>query len=182
MSKNIKKSILKAGVLAAVGVLALPLATYAVSNEVEVDATVGASISISAVTSSGATPVDGTPSLATVAITTATNADSYTLSFQDGDTNTSLVGPTESIPSLTSAGTITGTSSVWGYYVGTSAPVIAGTNFNPIPSSASAPVSVTTNGAKGSSTQSVWFGVNVASNLGDGVYKDTLVFTAVANF
>jgi hypothetical protein len=185
MQKNIKKSIIGVSVLAAASIIALPLATYAVSNEVEVDATIGASITISSITSSGATPAVSAPSLATVSVTTSTNAgNGYTLSFRDGDANTSLVSEdgAGSIPSIAAASKLNTAATAWGYYAGSAAPVFDTDNFNPIPT-ASTEVSGTL-GAAGTETKSVWFGVSVASNTSpaSGVYKDVLVFTSVAKF
>ena len=119
---------------------------------------------------------------------TTNNPTGYTLTMADKDTNTSLVNDDydgqdflHAIDSITSSITVDGTGSnftvnKWGY-----AKDSATTTFLPIPASTAAEEIKVTDGPAENSTTTVTFGTKVNSEVVNGAYEDTVVFSLTAN-
>lgn len=125
MSK-ITKTIAALGVVAGLGVAALPLASYAADDSLDTAITVTASLgdaisiessasSINKMTLTAGGPVVASNQLDITVVTNATNG--YTVSIEDGDENTALVG-TGSNRETINAGDPDQNKSAWGYKFG----------------------------------------------------------------
>ncbi|MBR2600852.1 hypothetical protein IKE07_01815 [Candidatus Saccharibacteria bacterium] len=230
MSKKSTKIIAAAGVVAGLGVAALPALTFAesVAGQVQVKAIVDSAIAMTitgnddASTSgpvnvyapSGATEInsygtDGGQAAGTaydpLALQTSgsktnilpnqaktddanfkstikiwTNANGYTITLKDGDTDTSLVSGTNSIPAVgtVSDNAIEAGSAAWGYKVGSTA-----STWLAVPASTASAASIKADGSAGADgeTTEVYYAVSTAANQATGTYTDTIVYTATTN-
>ncbi len=187
MSK-MTKAIAALGVVAGLGVAALPLSSYADGNAtVDVTAVVPSGISISAVNANGAQEVDfGTVALdgkvATrdITVTATGNVAGYKIAMNavGGDTALTQINDADPNLPLANAATIsttdlTGTTSGWAYRTDTNGA------WNQIPEEATA-ISEAGAAEAGSIVLPVQFGIKVVSGQEPGTYKGGVVFTAVA--
>lgn len=175
MSK-IAKSMAVLGVVAGLGVAALPLGTYAAtqSEPVTIKAVVDSSIQIS--TSSKevviSTIVPGTSKIYqnSVDVTVETSKPKYNLNIKDSDNTTDLVSESGGkIPAI--APVADGSANGWGFMGGdvTSWTAVT-TKEQPIRTNAA---------IEATDTTTVDFGVS-AKDLADGTYEGAVVFTATA--
>lgn len=190
MSK-IAKSMAVLGVVAGLGVAALPLSTYAqTSGPVTIQAEVNSSIAVTAAdelidlgTISSSTPVHEKSTKVTV----STTEEAYTLNIQDSDAYTAMVlldedgkpvsaavtaGKDFEIPA--SANVVKGTAA-WGYKVADKAYAAVTTKPVKIADATTSPLE------SGSAATEVTFGVTANANLDNGIYQGGVVFTATAN-
>ncbi len=196
MSK-IAKSMAILGVVAGLGVAALPLSSYAAegsvrSGDVTVRVTVDSSLAVASSESdinlgtiNSGTPVrEGTTNV-TVSGSSQLN---WQLSIEDKDANNALTltdadgailsGAADGTQKISAGAPAKGTSN-WGFMGGTV------TSFEAVPVAGAGTVFATgTFGADasaenlGTDTTTVTFGVSAGPGLEDGVYKDTVVFIA----
>lgn len=197
MSK-MTKVIAALGVVAGLGVAAMPLSSYAAQTataNVDVYATVDSALSI---TAEDATVDLGTIGLSTmktsapVKVSVATTANAYKLEIQglNGDDQMHTVDENGFVVTadmaaasdgkLTvatiDAGDLTGTTSSWGYQLE------GETAFKAIPKTLEEIVgtddTTVAEGAAASGSHNVIFGVKIGSTQADGRYKGSVVFTA----
>lgn len=191
MSK-MTKTIVALGVVAGLGVAALPLSSYAATQDVNVSANVLGSIAVS-------TSVDGeggatgtlelgnvTPGSAIVTkaltVTVSTNSTAgYDLTLQDKGADASLINtadPDQKIP--TGSNVIKG-QTAWAVRGGDLA-----TTWTAVPTNAEDPIGIKNHAAgtapaDGTESTTVTFGVSVAEGAVDeGEYTSTVVFTAIS--
>ena len=117
-------------------------------------------------------------------LVTTDNATGYKLDFSNTDDDTAMThtspATTASIPSIT---TTTDESSFpvnsWGY----SLDAIAGAQtFSPIPTKSNPTTLKTTTAPTTNDQTDITFAIKADTNMPSGTYKDTVVFTAVANY
>ena len=198
------KAILGFGIVAALGVAALPLASYAtsVSGDVELSVEVGSAIAMDIISSGdngvsgftggnvdeyGLTAVAGPSSASAVLkpsatntsmnskITVYTNATSYDLSVAPKTQSvTALISENGSIPAIAEAegaALVAGTAA-WGYNTD------GGNTFYGLTNGGT---TIADDIAVSGSTTTVTYGVATAADQAQGIYKNTLVYTATAN-
>lgn len=200
VNKNIRIKI--AFTLAGLAALLSPVYVGAVSSSTNtiINATVNSVITISTATpiAISLTPsfVGGVVSSASDTVTVSTNnALGYTLTLADADTNTNLVNGANNIAAHagTQASPTTLANNTWGYRIvsvggfgagayaaetnnGSSTSTWAG-----VPSSASPDTIKTTSSTASGDTTTVWYGVKVNTSIPNGVYTDTVTYTATTN-
>ncbi len=181
---NITKTIAALGVVAGLGVAALPLSSYAAqSNDVTVRANVESNIAVSAADTlvdlgniiSGGPIAEGKT---TVTVTTNANKG-YTLKIADADNETAMTNLSGGLDKIPAGAPAVG-NTAWGVkggaidtYTGvTTDGLTLATVANP-----------TTGGADAinSGKTEVTFGVSAGTGLASGTYEDVVVFTAEAN-
>jgi len=178
------------GVVAGLGVAALPLSSYAAFDTAQITAEVGGAISIevtgnkaSVTPPSGVTIADNEVYLAPVnggaiaegaaTVKVSGNAASgYTLSIKDSDSQTALVSADNHV---IAAGVPDQGSSAWGYKSGTA------TGYTAITATDVTIKTTDTAIAEGGDSTDVTFGVSVSADQEAGTYKGGVIFTAVAN-
>lgn len=181
MSK-ITKAIAALGVVAGLGVAALPLSSYAAQTTVPVKATIDASLSIS--TSAEEVSVEnviagGEIEYSDLTVTVATNvggtADDYDLTIKDSDSITALVNGANSIPGVAP----TKGSSGWGYAV---ADPIQGTTVGAYTAVTLTDTSIADAAelTGGSAATVLRFGVSAEQNQAAGTYVGGVILTATA--
>lgn len=194
-----KKIVRFAGALAAFAVVVSPLAASAATDTTSVEATVNSVVSVASATtvSVGVFPTaSGSMSSVSDGVSVSTNSTTgYTLTFSNGDTTTSLASGANTIAAH--AGT-QGTPTVlatntWGYRVDGvggfgAGPTSTETNvadsaytWAGVPSSSVPNTLKTTAATASSDVTTVWFGVEADSAVADGVYTDTITYTATVN-
>lgn len=187
--------------LAVVAVLASPVVASAAttSQSTTINATVASTISMStsATVAVALTPTaGGVVSSASDAVSVSTNnGTGYALSLSDGDTNTSLVngGNTITAHAGTYAAPTALAANTWGYRVvnvggfGASA-YSAETNatgststWAGVPSSASPQSLKSTSSTATNDVTNVWYGVKANTSITNGLYSDTVTYTATTN-
>ena len=183
MSK-ITKTIAALGVVAGLGVAALPLASYAATDSLETPITVTASLvdaisiessadSINTMSLTAGGPVVSSNQLDITVITNATNG--YNVTIEDGDENIALVG-TGSNDETIAAGNPSQGTSAWGYKFGEALEEID--SFTAITTE---PVQVATKDAKTNDTGDVYklgFGASAAASLTPDTYTGSVTLTA----
>lgn len=130
---------------------------------------------------------------------TVTTGDSngYTLTLNDGDTDTNLVNGSSTIgaSSGTQASPVTRSMNTWGYRIDglggfgagpTSAESSVSSStytFAGVPASNATPdtLKVTSSAASSGDTTTIWFGAAVNSSKVSGAYTDSITYTATAN-
>lgn len=187
MSK-MSKAVAALGVVAGLGVAALPLSSYAAFDTAQVTAQVGGAISVS-VEGNKATATDlpqdytvadnevflnvindGAIAQANATVTVSTsNQAGYTLSIKDSDNQTALVSGSDVI----SAGTPAKGVSAWGYSLD------GGTNWKTI-SATETPIENPAELTEGKAANTVTFGVSASADQAEGLYKGGVIFTATA--
>lgn len=190
-----------AGALSVLAVLVSPMVAAAAttSQNTTINATIGSTISM---TTSATVPIALTPTSGgvvssgsdTVSVST-NNSTGYALTLADGDTNTSLVNGANTIAAHTGtfASPTALAANTWGYRVvgaggfgataysaetnnGSSTSTWAG-----VPSSASPQQLKSTSSTASGDTTAVWYGVKVDTTKPNGVYTDTVTYTATTN-
>ena len=185
---NIVKTIAALGVVAGLGVAALPLSSYAVeTGPVTVRAEIDNSISVTSASNEvnlGTLIVNGPVSEGSVDVTVATNdSKGYTLTVKDADSVTDMVN-SASATSKIPAGVPAQGKSFWGVKGGTQGaytPVTAA-GVELAKTTASTGTTTTEDGTlvNGEITK-VTFGVSAGTGLEAGTYEDDVVFTATVN-
>lgn len=176
MSK-VTKTIAALGVVAGLGVAALPLASYAATTQnIAVEATIGETLSVGAPTvatvelapTNGAAAVEGSSS---VKVNT-NHLTGFTLNIKDSDSETGLTGTSGTI----AAGTVLdGTESAWAYKGGDTAEYTAITTSDVLLKKTTAPT------AAAGETVEITFGVAADADQAAGEYTGGVTVTAVAN-
>jgi hypothetical protein len=180
----------------------VPLATYGASTTA--NTTINASIaSVISMTTSGTVSISVTPTSSgamssasdTVSVST-NNTAGYALTLSDSNTNTDLVKGSDTITA--DAGTQaspsnTLTNNRWGYRVDSvggfgAGPTSAETNVSSsaykwagVPSSAAPNTLKSTATTASGDTTTVWYGVKSDSTKPNGIYTDTVTYTATTN-
>ncbi len=203
MSK-MSKAIAVLGVVAGLGVAALPLSSYAAdepySQSTSADVQVGVSGAISIEVDNGATDADAAKNLVDLGqiklngdivskglkVTVKTNAGvqsdvAYSLTMTTESANNALMNENGiELP----AGVPQQGTSAWGYAVGTSLTDATTdlTGWAAVPGKGSTPAELKANGNVPSATHSedtfVHFGATASTGQKEGIYKGTVVFTA----
>ena len=155
MSK-ITKTIAALGVVAGLGVAALPLASYAADTQnIAVQATIGETLTVTAPTSA-----------------TTNHLSGFTLNIKDSDSETGLTGTSGTI----AAGTVLdGTVSAWAYKGGDK------TSYTEITTSDVALKTTAAPTAAAGETVEITFGVAADEDQAAGTYTGGVTVTAVAN-
>lgn len=176
MSK-ITKTIAALGVVAGLGVAALPLASYAATTQnISVEAKIGETLSVETPTvatvqltpTNGAAAVNGTSS-----VTVKTNHHSgFTLNIKDSDSDTGLTGTSGTIAAGT---TLNGTVSAWAYKGGDTTEFTAITKSDVALKETDAPT------AAAGETVEITFAVAADADQAAGTYTGGVTVTAVAN-
>lgn len=175
---NITKAIAVLGVVAGLGVAALPLSSYADAT-VPVTAQIDSSMSIS----TSADEVDfgqiiagGAVKTQDLDVTVSTTSTSYNLNIKDSDANTALVSVDATGSAITGedaatikAGAPAQGTSAWGYKIGETGAWTGVTTSN---------TSIYKGSAAGTATTTVTFGVSAIAGQKDGTYKGGVIFTA----
>lgn len=188
MSK-MTKTIAALGVVAGLGVAALPLSSYAATTNnpatVDVLATVNGTISMTVadeeINVGTVTPGGEIASKSTTVTVSTNNEKGYKLEMTDSDTNTNMLqidangDPLNGGASIPT-GDMSTAASGWGYSVDN------GTTFNSVPPLGGTPATIANSTtAVTDEATTVTFGVKAASGQAEGNYKGTVVFTATAN-
>lgn len=186
---NITKAIAALGVVAGLGVAALPLSSYAAeTGPVKVTATVDNTISVTANDTEvnlGTVMPNGPVSSASTSVTVATtNETGYTLVVKDSDENIGLY-KTNADGSLNmtagqfiEAGAPAKGSTAWGVRAD------ATKAFQGVTAYSGAGIELkktTTSATTAGDTTDVEFGVSVATGFTNGTYEGAVVFVATAN-
>ena len=175
MSK-ITKTIAALGVVAGLGVAALPLASYADTKQtITVNAQLDQTLSVGTPTQATVTiPVTNNAEVAqgSTSVTVTTNNDGgYTLNIKDADGTTTLADGDNNIP----AGKPTQGVSAWAYKGGDTADWTKITESDVALKTTDAPTSNTGEAVE------ISFGVTAAANQAAGTYTGAVTVTAVAN-
>lgn len=195
MSK-MTKTIAALGVVAGLGVAALPLSSYAATQQMDVSANVLNSIAVST-SVDGEAGAKGTLSLGdvtpgstevtkTVDVTVSTNSTAgYNLTLRDADADNSLINTDTAITEKNKipAGTdVQKGSTAWGVQGG----ALGTDEWRAVPVSTASPLTLKNFGAgtaptDGKDVTTVTFGVSVAEGaVAAGTYTSTVVFTATS--
>jgi len=182
------KAIAVLGVVAGLGVAALPLSSYAAtaSDDVKVQAVIEDSISIAAadetVTMSGVVADAANPVEASTTLTVKTNAaGGYKVEIKDADADTALkssdAGATaEGIP----AGTPAQSTNAWGYKTSSTTSGVTGlvADYTAVTADNVQIATATRPTAAAGDTITLGFGVTVNAGIAAGTYEDTVTLTA----
>ena len=183
MSK-ITKTIAALGVVAGLGVAALPLASYAANDSLDTPITVSASLedAISITTSANSAdtmkltaggPVVASNQLNITVVTNATNG--YTVSIKDGDGNTALVGTGENDETI-AAGNPAQNKSAWGYKFGEALEGID--SYTAITTESKQVADKTTKTNDSGDVYKLGFGASAAASLTPDTYTGSVTLTA----
>lgn len=183
MSK-MTKVIAALGVVAGLGVAAMPLGSYAAetaTTNVDIYAVVDNSLSIEAskdTVNLGPVSVGGVATGSTTVTVNTTAPKGYALNIKDSDDNTSLVKMTDdgatidsATPASIAAGTLVDATSAWGYKTSSDAYAAITTS----------DVEIDSTDAAGEGSTEVTFGVKIGTGQAEGTYKGGVVFTAQIN-
>ena len=199
MSK-MSKAIAVLGVVAGLGVAAMPLSSYAATSsevkaETRVQVEVGGAISIAAASDGtdkaivdlGQLKINGATDVAGVTVTVSSNsAVGYDLTIKSKGAETALVNANGAkIPALTDGGQIKGGTSAWGYGLYTKTTVdndTAPTTFKGISATPENIASYTPTEGDSATNRAVKVGfkASASSSQDEGQYTGTVVFTATA--
>lgn len=187
MSK-MAKTIAALGVVAGLGVAALPLSSYAATTNnpasVDVLATVQGTVSMTVseeeVNVGQVMPGGETASKSTIVTASSTNAKGCKVEMTDSDTNTAMLqidanGDPKNGGGVIPTGDLTGTTSGWGYSIDN------GTSYKAVPAVNGTPAEIINTSDTSEKSSTVTFGVKAASDQAEGNYKSTVVFTATVN-
>lgn len=173
---KMSKAIAVLGVVAGLGVAALPLSTYADTQIVPVEVEVSGAISITSDTATAQMSVKNNQDVAAsdpVKLTVSTNNENgYTVTIKDSDNSTNLVTETNDV---IPAGTPAQGTSAWGYKFG-DATAYTGVTLNDVEVKTTSTASAT-NGDE----YNLVFGVTTGANQAQGTYKGGVMLTAVVN-
>lgn len=177
---NITKAIAALGVVAGLGVAALPLSSYAVeSGNVTIKAVVDSAIQIETstdeVTITTLKPDVNEIRTSSVNVTVTGTGTNYNLNIKDSDGNTALVGVSGNAAATSAsiaAAVPTGTNSAWAFRGGDSA-TSSWTAIKTADQALRTSASLAEN-----AVTTVEFGVSAASGLADGTYEGGVIFTA----
>ena len=183
MSKT-SKTIAALGMVAALGVAALPFGAFALdptidvaddTGNVDLSVTISEAIALSLDASSKSTSMDTSDkdeTMQTTATVSTNSLDGYTLTVKDSDTTTALTSAnSDTIPTGTS---IAAGTSAWGIKGGDLSAYTA------MVASTGTAITVVANGTASASdeTTTVTYGVSTAANQASGTYTDTITYTA----
>lgn len=190
MSK-MSKAIAVLGVVAGLGVAALPLSSYAAFDTAQVTAKVNGAISVTVTgnkdTATGMgdgytvgdkevflNPINGgTAAEGKASVKVSGNAPAgYTLTIKDSDAQTALVSAENQV---IAAGVPAQGSSLWGFKGGSVG------SYQGIQTTDTEIAKTTEALATEGATTEVTFGVSVSADQAEGLYKGGVIFTAVAN-
>ncbi len=186
------KIIAALGVVAGIGVAALPLTSYAAENDVTVTVNVSSAISQNITSTNTVTLAPNAADTSTMKINSSISTndlDGYTITVKDKDTNTALVHtttPAHTIP--TGAGQPTAGTASWAVkaaaaYSGQTAGL--NTTWTAMPASSASPLTLRNKSAGAAVTtnevSTLEIGVATAAAQPTGAYADTIVFTANSN-
>jgi hypothetical protein len=183
------KSLFQAiGVVAAVGVIALPM--YAGAATTTVSSSLGSVITL--FTTNGTVTLNSTPTaggvqtIASDTVTVSTNdAAGYTLKVGETTAASALTSGGNTIPAIggTLASPIAETVNTWGYRVDSAGgfAAIGAIKFAAIPASGSPDTIKTTSSTATNDTTSVWYGLAVNTTQPTGSYTNSVTYTAIAN-
>ena len=194
---SIKASARLMAVLAVAGLVAFPVAASAATDSSSVEATVNSVISVSSATT---VPITVTPTSGAGAEATASDAvtvdsndgDGYDLTLSNSDTTLTMAGfkddgVTTNGATLAAASGTYGTpaalgSNTWGWRVDDLGTFGAGgaTTYAGVPSSASPQNIRTTTATASAEATTVKYAVKVNLAVPNGIYKDTVTYTATA--
>lgn len=182
-TKNIISTL---GVVAGLGVLLVPLTSYAISDSATLPINVNVN-SVIAMTIDGAEAVDGGSAEVRIFpgqvdtqtmqnnITVATNnAGGYTLSVKDFDTNNALISEAGDSIAATSGEPTTSN-------IGWAIQIDGGSSWHSMPKSTESAIVVKNTQSNGAVGVNVVYGVATPKDQPTGVYQDTIVYTAVTN-
>lgn len=193
MSK-MTKTIAALGVVAGLGVAALPLSSYAAQREVEISANVLGSIAITTDAEGESDTATGTLHLGDVtpgssvvsealSVTVSTNSDKgYDLTLIDKNADASLVNKADATQKIPTATTVAQGKTAWGVRGGD----LGTSSWKAVPASGDVALTVKENAGgatltDGSETTVVTFGVSVAEGaVAAGEYTSTVIFTATS--
>lgn len=176
------------GIIAGLGVSAMPLTSYAAPQDVEVKVTInstigGTGVNCTEASTSGAAGVQ----LSEVCTYSASSNNGLTIAIKDKDAVLNLVSGVNTIAPIASAETATGnlTKNGWGYKFGniTGVAGVAGTNsnaekFTPITASN---VTVFTTSTAGAVAGDFTFAAKTPESQATGTYTDVVTITTTAN-
>ena len=189
MTKFITRSIAVLGVVAGIGVAALPAMSYAASNDVELSVTVQSTLAgETAICKDGLTPATigaGTSTTLSCGISYQSNG-AATVSIKDEDETLNLVSGSNTIaPISTAAADVTGEG--WGYKftvgnAGADSGGLTATNdqYNPI-TAEDFTIASNTAPLTSAATGTFEFKVSTQSGTEAGTYTDTVVISITAN-
>ncbi|MDO4759403.1 MAG: hypothetical protein Q4A30_01280 [Candidatus Saccharibacteria bacterium] len=196
MSKS-TKIIAALGVVAGIGVAALPLSTFAANTaDVTVKVMIGEQLSLSMDLAASDTEQTMTASeiktdeMKSTAKVSTNHAAGYTLTVIDKDTNTALVNesnPSATIPAIAVEGALSSGTAAWGLQVDSAYPgtTISTAQWSPIPASTSTALVVRNSGALATAVSDeasvVKYGVSTAAGQASGTYSDIITYTVTAN-
>lgn len=198
--KNNTKKIKKAGIIASIvsGLLLVPLGVSAATEDTVINATIDSTISI---TTSGTVAITVTPvsggaqSSASDSVSVSTNdSDGYTLTLQDSDADTDLLNGSDDIDahSGSQASPTALTNNRWGYAVASvggfdssystlSNVTSSVSKWAGVPASGAPNTLKTTSSTASNDATTVWYSVKADTSNPNGVYTDTVLYTATAN-
>lgn len=173
---KMSKAIAVLGVVAGLGVAALPLSTYADTQVVPVEVEVSGAISITSDTETVQMSVknnQGVKDSDAVKLTVATNNENgYKVSIKDSDNSTNLVSADNDV--IPAGAPVQGTSA-WGYKFDDAASYATITLSDVVVKTTTAP------SADGGDEYNLVFGVTTGANQAQGTYKGGVMLTAVVN-
>lgn len=191
MSKT-TKFIAALGVVAGIGVAALPLTSYATEQHLAITATVDSSISLALSGTNNLTVGSNAVNLDTASTTASVTTNSlkgYTLSVTDKDTVTDLTHTTQSDKKIAAQdGTPTAGTSTWavqagGNYTGMTSGL--DTNWKAMPAKGGTALVIKNSGAVTAAINqdqtTLKYGVATAANQESGEYTNEITFTATVN-
>lgn len=191
MSKT-TKFIAALGVVAGIGVAALPLTSYAAEQHLTITATVDSSISLSLSGTNTLTVGSNAVNLDTASTTASVTTNSlkgYTLSVTDKDAVTDLTHTTQSDKKIAAQdGTPTAGTSTWavqagGNYTGMTSGL--DTSWKAMPAKGGTALVIKNSGAVTSAINqdqtTLKYGVATAANQESGEYTNEITFTATVN-
>lgn len=196
MSKS-TKIIAALGVVAGIGVAALPLSTFAAANtSVTFTVNIDDQLSLSAdsgqsvlATTMTANQVNNDTLKSSLKVST-NNPKGYKLTVADADADTALVhttSPTVKIPALSATGDLASGTAGWGIQVNEAYPgtAVSTTQWTPMVKNNETAIVVRNSGALSSAVSNqetiVKYGVATAAGQASGSYSDTISYTATVN-
>ena len=182
---NLKTAFAVLGIFTVLCASAAPLSSYAdannsVSGNTDLTVNVRGSINMEIANTSVTTLEINTNDINTSTMHTTLNVSangysSYNVTVADADENTSLVHTTANSNSIPASATLASGTSAWAIKVGDSGSWTA-----MVASTAANPISVISGGT-GTTSATVHYGVSTSATQLSGEYRDTIVYTAIAN-
>lgn len=173
-----KSLLLGAGVVAALGVVALPLSSYAVDTQnVTLNVTVGTGIQLAVDAGTKAVSMNSgefNETLQTTATVSTNNANGYKITVIDQDNNNALTSAGNTIPAAD--GPLSAGTAGWGIKGGDIV------DYKAVPAQgATALTLVNKGGTANGDTTAFTYGIATANTQASGIYADTVTFTATVN-